>query len=59
MNDIAGQKHLLLARDTKKYKHMNKFWKATITFVLIVAFLVSTLVCCCVIRLAQAAVVQV
>ena len=37
---------------------MNKFWKSTTVFVLIVTFLVSTMICCCVTRLAQGAMVQ-
>ena len=38
---------------------MNKFLKSTTAFILLVAFLVSTMVCCCVTRLAQAAMVQI
>ena len=37
---------------------MNKFWKPTLVFFMIIGFLVSTMVCCCVTRLAQAAMVQ-
>jgi hypothetical protein len=37
---------------------MNKLWKSTVVFILIVGFLVATLVCCCVTRLAQAAMIQ-
>ena len=38
---------------------MNKFWKSTLVFVLIIGFLVSMMVCCCVTSLAQAAIVQI
>ena len=34
---------------------MNKFWKSTTVSVLSITFLVSTMVCCCMTRLAQAA----